>query len=193
MVLVFVPVAVGEMTRLALIELAVTTGAPASVMPAGRFSVASMKPVPTRVTGTDEAAEPSAGVMLVSPGTGALTVKVTAMVVPPGVVAVMLCAPKGALSAIAKVAAIWPKATTGVPASVMPMGRFKVAPTRPEPVRVTGTDAPLKPVIGAMPVMIGVGSVIVNVTALVVPPELVTVMLCAPSGELFSVVKVAVI
>ena len=193
-VMLFGPAGIVEaITRVALIEFTVTTGAPASVMPAGRFSVASMKPVPTRVTGTDEAAEPSAGVMLVSTGTGALTVKVTATLVPPGVVAVMFCAPRGASTAIATVAAIWPKATTGGPDSDMPRGRFKVAPTRPEPVRVTGTDAPLKPVSGAMPVRTGSGSVIVKVTALLAPPELVTVMLCAPSGELFRVVKVAVI
>jgi hypothetical protein len=105
-VFVVVPVAVEEMTRLALIEATVTTGAPESVMPAGRFSVASTKPVPAKVTGTVAAAEPCVGVMLVSTGVGAETVKVTAVVVPPGVVTVMLCAPRGALSAIAKGAVI---------------------------------------------------------------------------------------
>src|SRR5882757_9971900 len=87
--------------------------------------------------------------------TTAVTVKVTALVVPPAVVAVMDLAPVVAVAAMARVAVIWVAVTTGVPVMVMPAGTATVAPVRLVPAMVTGTLAPWAPEAGVMLVSVG--------------------------------------
>src|SRR5438105_12037565 len=114
--------------------------------------------------------------MLVSVGVGGLTVKASGLLVPPVVVTVMVCAPVGAVAAMARVAVICVAVTVGVPVTVTPAGRFRVAPVRVEPAMVTATLVPCTPVDGVMVVSTGPGGLMVNVSALLVPPVVVTVI-----------------
>ena len=61
------------------------------------------------------------------------------------------------------------------------------------PVRVTTTALPRAPVVGVIEVSVGEGASTVNVTALVVPPGVVTVTLLAFGVAPFEIMKVAVI
>jgi len=65
-----------------------------------------------------------------------------------------------------------------------------VADPNPVPVIVTGTEVPRTPVFGDTPVT--VGGATVNVTALLVPPAVVTVTFLVLSVALLAIVKVAV-
>src|SRR5450432_2129896 len=107
-VFVVVPTAAGGMTRVALIEVGERRVAPESVMPPVRFSVAPSKPVPARITGTDEAAGTSDGVMLVSVGSGAAMVNASGVRVlaPLGVVTVTLTGPSAAVGGMIKFATL---------------------------------------------------------------------------------------
>src|ERR1041384_3349066 len=116
--------------------------------------------------------------MLVSAGR---ILKVTALLVPPGVVTVMLCGPLGTVDAITRVAEIELPVIVGVPLMVKPVGKLNVEPTRPVPAKVTGTVVPATPCAGVIDVSVGTGAETVKVRALLVPPGVVTVMLCAPN------------
>src|SRR5947209_2193482 len=118
--------------------------------------------------------------MLVSVGPGGLMVKVTALLVPPVVVAVMVCAPVGAVAVIAKVAVICVAVMVGVPVTVTPAGRLSVEPSRLVPAMVAATLVPCTPVIGVMLVNTGTGGLTVKVSGPLVPPAVVTVMVWAP-------------
>src|SRR5207248_7796387 len=122
------------------------------------------------------------GVMLVRVGPGGLMVKVSALLVPPVVVTVMDFAPRVAVAVMAKVAVICVAVTTGVPVMLRPVlaGMFRVAPARVVPTMVTGTLVPCAPIFGVMLVSTGVVGFTVKVSALLVPPVVVTVMFCAP-------------
>src|SRR5450432_761227 len=88
---------------------------------------------------------------------GGTTVNVTALLAPPGVVTLMLAGASGAVAATTRVAVIWvPAATT--PVAVIPVPRFRVAPVRFVPVRITGWLIPITPDAGAMLVSAGSGS-----------------------------------
>src|SRR5207302_888159 len=120
------------------------------------------------------------------------TVKVTALLAPPAVVAVMLCAPVAAFAAITRVAVIWVAVTVGAAAVVMPAGRFSVAPVRLVPVRVTATLAPTAPEVGAIEASAGRPEpTTVKVSGLLVPAGIVAVMFCAPAGALAAITRVA--
>ena len=97
---------------------------------------------PLMVTGTLVPCTPTFGLMLVRVGPGAVTVKVTALLVPPAVVALMLCGPCVAVAAMARMVVIWVAAMLEAPPKVMPAGRFNVAPSRLVPVMVTATLLP---------------------------------------------------
>ena len=109
------------------------------------------------VTGTVVPAVAVVGEIVEISGASANTVNVTGLLVlpTPGVVTVMVCAPSGALPAISRVAVSWLKLDTGVPTTVMPVGRFKVPNVRPVPAMVIGTVAPVPPVFGVMLVITG--------------------------------------
>src|SRR5262249_48857292 len=149
-------VAVRAITRVAVICVSLTTVTPVAVMPAGTLrEVAPVRLTPGRVTGTLAAWKPEAGVVLGSTGTGGTAVKGSALLVPPVVVTEIGCAPVGAVAAMARVAEMLVAVMTGVPLTVTPTGRFRVEPSRLEPVRVTATLAPCAPVAGTMLVSTG--------------------------------------
>src|SRR5476649_1066924 len=112
----------------------------------------------------------------------------------PGVVTEIDCVPSGAAPSILSDAVIVVKLLlTSVPGTrVTPAGRFRVPSVRPVPVRTTGTVAPVPPVLGARLASTGIGPVIVNTTALVVPFTSVAVTLTGPTVALAAMVKVAV-
>jgi hypothetical protein len=131
--------------------------------------------------------------MLASVGGGGLTVKVTALLIPPWVLTVMLFASVVAAESITNEAVICVAVTVGAPLVVKPGGRFSVAPTKFVPVIVTGTVAPLTPDVGAIEVRVGAAGLTTKVTALLVPPAVVTVMFWAPVAAPGAITRFAVI
>ena len=192
-------VAVLAMFRVAVAEVELTTWkvpvatltpAPSPVSP-----VAPARLLPVRVTGT--LMLPLAGCVavfgLIEVNVGPTTVNVTALLVPPGVLTVMLWGPSAvedprlsvARTVVSFTAAKFVTLILGEP------GAFTaVAPVRPVPVRVTLTLVPRKPEVGAIEV--SVGPTTVNVTVPVVPIGVVTLKFLAPSTVAPVVVKVAV-
>src|SRR5450432_2179126 len=120
---------------------------------------------------------------------GTTTVNVAGMLVPPAVVTVMPAGPSGAVAATTRVAVIRVPVTT-TPVAVIPAGRFRVAPIRLVPVKITGSPIPITPEAGATLASVGAGGLTVNVPALVVPPGVVMVMLCGPTGAMAAMLKV---
>jgi len=122
-------------------------------------------------------------------------VKVTALLVPPVVVTVTLVGPGVALPAMVKVAVICVALSTLTLLTDTPLLLvFTVAPEMKfVPVRVTGTVVPCAPLLGLTEVRVGPVEMMVNVTALLVPAEVVTVTLTAPGVAVAAMVKVAVI
>jgi len=103
------------------------------------------KPVPVRVTGTDDPCAPLEGLMEVRVGTtaAAVTLKETLPLVPPAVVTETLLAPVAAFAAIVSVAVALVLLTTDTFDTVIPLPTLIVSgATKPVPVRVTGTDEP---------------------------------------------------
>ena len=186
---------VEAMTRVAVIEVGVTTGAPESVIPAGRFSVPPNSPVPARVTGTDEAADPCAGAIPVSWGVGAESVNASALLGPLGVVTITLTGPSAAVAEIAKLATIWVAVALVMDAAI-PGPASSVAEPRSVPVRVTdtvlGADAPLRAAEGVMVPSTGDLGRTVKFKAKLVPTGVATAMPQAPTGPV-PIAKVAVI
>src|SRR4051795_4683059 len=129
--------------------------------------------------------------MLVSVGAApaTLTVNVTALLVPPVVVTVTLRAPAAALAAMAKLA-VTDVAVEVTPVMVTPVMALIVAPVRFVPASVTATVAPWLPAAGVMGV--SVGNPMVKVTALLVPPTVVTVTLRGPRAAAAAMAKLAV-
>src|SRR5438105_1014034 len=114
------------------------------------------------------------------------------LLMPLGVVTVMLAGPSRALGKATRLAVICVLVVTRL-VMVMPARTFSVAPFRLVPVRTTGWLTPITPVAGAIADSVGTGCRIVNVTALLAPPGVVTVMLCGPSGAVAAKVSVALI
>src|SRR6266481_9755026 len=92
---------------------------------------------------------------------GAVTVNVTVLLVPPGVVTLTVLAPSAAVAVMVKVA------VTVVALDVMPLTvtpapdtLTAVAPVRFVPVSVTGTEVPRAPVVGAIAVSVGAGVIV---------------------------------
>jgi hypothetical protein len=124
------------------------------------------------------------GNVIVSRGVGEMltascTVNVTVLVFPLGVASRIVLGPTGAAAAMAKVAVTVVELTTVKLLTVMlaPKPVTPVAPVRFEPVKVTLTLVPCTPVLGATDVSAGAvaAAVTVNVTALLPPPDVVTV------------------
>ena len=112
----------------------------------------------------------------------AVIVKTIGSLVPPGVVTVMLRSPRLVSGARVKVTVICVELTTRTLLVVMPDGEaLTVAPVaKLVPVRVTVPLAPNGPPLdGEIPVRVGGGSVTVKMTAVLVPPVVVTVTLRA--------------
>src|SRR5207237_2500069 len=91
----------------------------------------------------------------------AVTVNVTVLLVPPGVVTETVLAERVAAAAIVKVAVtvvaldVMPLTVTPVPDTLT-----AVAPVRFVPVSVTGTEVPRAPVVGTIAVSVGAGVIV---------------------------------
>src|SRR5689334_2349545 len=177
-------VAPALIAKFAVICVALTTTTLLTVIPGlVVLTVApEMKLVPVSVMPTLLPAGPAAGLIEVNVGTGGFTVNVTGVVVAPDTVTVMLEAPKVAPAPIAKLAVIWVALTTTTLLTVIPaLFVFTVAPeTKFVPVNVTGTVVPVVPLAGLTELRVAAGGFSVNVTGVLVPPDVVTVTLETP-------------
>ena len=118
---------------------------------------------------------------------------VRAPLVPPDVVTVTLAAPVVALAAMTNVAVICVALTTVTLFTVTPeLLTLTVAPaTKFVPVNVTGTLFPAVPLVGLMEVRVGAGGFTVNVTAPLVPADVVTVTFLVPAIAFEAIANVA--
>jgi hypothetical protein len=184
-------------TRVAVMWPESTTDTALTVTPAFEtFTVApGVKLAPVNVTGTLAPWAPLLGLIEVSVGCGDWIVKLTAPLVPPAVVTVTLTGPAIAVAAIVNVTVIWAPLTTVTALAVIPLLTLTVAPlTKPVPAKVTLTVAPCRPVFGLTELSVGAdGALIVNDTALLVPPAVVTVTFAGPCVAFEAIVKLAVI
>src|SRR2546430_13424096 len=93
---------------------------------------------------------------------GAVTVNVTVLLVPPGVVTLTVLAPSAAVGVMVKVVVTVVEVTVKAPAvTPVPDTITAGAPVRFVPVKVTATAAPLAPDVGAIEVSVG-GAVVVT-------------------------------
>lgn len=196
-----VSVAVGEMVSVvvAISERppgpppTVTTGAVAVTPPPETVTaVAPAKLVPLSVTGTLVPLAPALGEMEVrSPG-GMITVNVTALLVPAGVVTVTFLAAFVVPAENVSVAVTVVSPVTVTPVTVTPPPETLTAevPVNPVPVRVIAVDVPRLPEVGLIEV--STGPVRVYGRLLVSPPPVRTKMLIGVSGVAAVLVKVAV-
>ena len=129
---------------------------------------APVRLVPLKVTVTAVPRAPEVGVIDVNVGGGgAVTVKVTGLLTPPGVETVTFLAVAAAVTAIVNVA-VTEVALTGTRLlTVIPVPDTLTAkaPVRFVPVRVTGTTVPRRPVFGEMEMSVGAPAVLMNSTA----------------------------
>jgi len=190
-----VVVAPAVVTTVALICVSLTIAKTLALTPepTPKFSeVVPVKPRPASVTGTVTPAPTALGVTVFSSGARANTVRVTGVVVPPGVVIVKLAVPRVALPAIRTLCVSEVKLVVGVPTSEMPAGTFTVPPIRPVPVKMSGMVAPVPPVAGESADTVGVGAVTLNVTVLLAPLRSLTETVYVWTAVLAGIVKVAV-
>jgi hypothetical protein len=148
--------------------------------------------LPTNVTGTAVPRRPVLGVIDVNVGVvGAVTVKVSPLLVPPGAVTLTVLPPTVVVAEKVNVVVICESLTTVMGPTVPPATTTAVVPVRPLPKILTLiAPCPRTPVAGTIDVI--TGPVTLNGTALLVPPALVTVMLCAPMVAVVALVRVAV-
>jgi hypothetical protein len=180
------------MANVTVMVVSLTTVKLLTVMPVPAVTlVAPVKSTPVRVTLLIVwPRRPTLGLTDVS--AGAFTVKVTALVVPMGVVTVtfraVVPAPdemtKFAVTVVALVLVM--VAVTPVPDTVT-----AVAPVKLLPVRVTATVLPRYPEVGLMEV--SVGPCTVNIKELLVPLGVVTLTVLAPVAAVVVMTNVAVI
>ena len=129
---------------------------------------APVRLVPVKVTVTGVPRAPEVGVMDVNVGAGgAVTVKVTGLVKPPGVETLTVRAVAGARFAMVNVAVTEVSLTTTRLLMVIPgpVTLMRKAPVRFVPVSVTLTLVPRRPVLGEMEVSVGAATVLANSTA----------------------------
>jgi hypothetical protein len=125
-------------------------------------------------------------------GAGAVTVKVTVLLVPSPFVTETAFAPVAALEEITK-AAVTDVAVELVPVTVIPLETFTVDPVRFVPVKVIWTVLPCAPADGLMLANVGVRALTVKLTGLLVPPVVVTVTFAMLGVAFGAIVNVAVI
>jgi hypothetical protein len=159
-------VVVAEMLNVAVIVVSLTTVNAVTVIPPPPVTLipfAPVKLVPVRVTATLLPLKPEFGAIEVRVGGGGfVTVNVTALLVPPGVVMLTFLAVSAAPPVMVKVAVTVVSLTTVRPVTVMPPFGVTViaeAPVRLVPVRVTLTAVPLTPVLGVIEASVGAGMV----------------------------------
>jgi len=122
----------------------------------------------------------------------AITVKGTALLVPPGAVTVTFLAEPVAVALIVKVALTWVSFCTAIPLTVTPPPDTAIAvvPVSPLPKRLTATVVPRAPWFGETEASTGPSTV--YVAGPLVPPGVVTVILLGPIVAVDDVLKVAV-
>jgi hypothetical protein len=143
-----------------------------------------------KVTGTLVPRAPLVG--LIEDKLGPVTVKVTELLVPDGVVTVTFRLLRPAPFVMLKVAVTWvpaPFADTALAVTPEPEMFTAVAPARPVPVRVTGNVVPLIPEVGLIEVRDAATTA--KLTELLVPPAVVTVTLRVLRVAVLVIVKVA--
>ena len=155
-----VSAAVVEMVKVAVAVIASPTVRPLTVIPVPEtlMALAPLKLVPVNVTGTAVPRTPAGGAIEVSVGAGgALTVKVTALLVPPGAVMVTLLGLPPAIALMVKVALTCESLTTVTPLTVTPLPDtlIAVAPVSPLPKMLTGVAIPRTAEVGAIDVSTG--------------------------------------
>ena len=131
-------------------------------------AVVPVRLAPVRVTGTVVPRTPDVGEIVASVGAaGAVTEKVTVLLIPHGVVMLTVLADAVAVAEIVNVALTVVALTTVRPLTVTPAPEtvIAVAPVRLVPVRVTGTAVPRRPVLGAIEASVGTAQTVWNSTA----------------------------
>lgn len=183
-----------EIVKVALSVVEFTSVTPLTVIPVPDtfivFPPGNVKLVPVSVTATlvELPVECVADVGEIAVSVGAVTATILNafdnVTLPPGVVTVTLLAPSAAPVAIVKFAVIVVEFTTVTPLTltlVPDMVTEVPLVVKLVPVRVTATLVPCAPDVGAMELSVGAGGLtIVNVTALLVPPGVVTVTFLVP-------------
>jgi hypothetical protein len=151
-----------EMVKVALICVILITVTPLTATPPPETATVvapAMKLVPVNVTATAVPRTPVGGAIEVKVGAGGtVTVKVTALLVPPGAVTVTFLAPAPVNALIVKVALTWVSLTTVKPLTVIPPPPdtlIAVVPVNPLPNRLTGTAVPREPEAGEIDVSTG--------------------------------------
>jgi len=139
--------AVPPMAKLAVMEVELATVTPLTVTPVPDTltALAPVRLVPVRVTGTVAPCMAAAGLIAVSVGAETIiTVNVTLLLVPLGVVTVTFLAPVAALPPMARLAVTEVALTTLILLAVTPVPDTltALAPVRLVPVSVTGTVTP---------------------------------------------------
>lgn len=140
--------AVADMVKVAVRFVGLVTVTPLTVMPPPETATVvspAMKLVPVSVTATAVPRTPVGGATEVNVGDGGITtVKVTALLVPPGAVTVTFLAVPDAPAEIVKLVLTWVSLTTVMGPTVMPppFTLTAVVPVRPLPKRLTGTAVP---------------------------------------------------
>jgi hypothetical protein len=171
-----VSAAVGEMVKVAVTVVSLTTAMPLTVMPPPDTltAVAPVRLMPVRVTDSLVPRAPVFGATEYRPAGGTRTVNVTALLDPAGVVTVTFLAPPGAPAEITNVAVTVVSLSAFIPVTVTPPPETAIAevPVRPVPVRVTKTELPRRAEAGAIDV--STGPVTVNVALLLDPPGVTT-------------------
>src|SRR5436305_293355 len=126
-------------------------------------------------------------------GGGAVMLKLTAPLVPAGVVMVTFCGPVAALAPMAKVAVTCVALTTARFDTVIPGPALIFVPNKFVPARLTFTAAPWVPDAGVMEVSVGgSAAAIVKTIAPLVPPAAVTITFRVPGVAAGSIARVAV-
>jgi hypothetical protein len=122
-------------------------------------------------------------------GNGSKIEKATALVVPPGVVTVTSCDPKGAVASITKFAVTEPPDTDMIPMVTPGRGEIVVLPVAKFfPRSVTLLLLPRTPKDGRISVRPGIPGSTVNVKGAVTPLAVMTTALCVPVCVLGGIV-----
>jgi len=188
-------VAVGEIVNVALTCVSLTTVRALTVMPPPDtlMAVAVVKLMPVSTTGWAVPRAPVMGAIENSPAGGTVTVKVTALLFPAGVVTVTFLAPAVAPAAILMVAVTDVSLTTVKPLTEMPLPEklSEVVPVRPVPVSVSPRPVVLR-LAEAGAIEVSTGPVIANGRVLLAPPGVTTAIFTEPIAAAVVLVKVAV-
>src|SRR5579862_4246107 len=197
-----VSAAVAAMVKFAVMVVSLTTVKALTVMlpPVTAIPVAGFTPVwklmPVSVTACVVPLAPVGGAIENSPAGGTVTVKVTALLVPPlvGAVTVTFLAPAAAPAAMLIVAAMLVSLSTVKLVTVMPPPEklTEVVPVRPEPVKdIAKAFVPRLAEAGL--IAVSTGPVIANGSVLLAPPAEVTPTFTLPIVAAAVLVMVAVI